>query len=74
MFLREILQLRSSEIAGNVSFSIYSCIFKVFKEGIKSSKGGGIRALCAPRFLYPWSKVNARKIIVDSLDCKTMEI
>ena len=27
------LKLRSSEIAGNVYFSIHFCIFKIFKEG-----------------------------------------
>ena len=33
MLPQEILKFGSSEITGNVYFSIYFCIFKVFNEG-----------------------------------------
>ena len=31
----EVLKFRSSEITGNMYFSIHFCIFKVFKEATK---------------------------------------
>ena len=33
MLPQEMLKLRSSEIAGKVYFSVYFCVFKVFKVG-----------------------------------------
>ena len=65
MLLREILKLKSFEIAGNVYFSIHFCIFKVFKEGNQVTKNEALwmsvpkvreaRASCAspvPTFMF----------------------
>ena len=41
MLSREILKLGSSEIAGNVHFSIHFCICKVFKEGSQVTRKSG---------------------------------
>ena len=40
MLPQEILKLRSSEIAGNVYFSIHCCIFSVFKKGNQATWKG----------------------------------
>ena len=64
MLLREILKLRSSEVAGNVYFSIHFCISKLSRRATKlhekkctlseSLKCGGHVPLVPPRFLRPW--------------------
>ena len=61
MLAREILKRRSSEIAENVYFASYCCIFKAFKEGNQVTgkghfarifeKWGEARTPCAPRLL-----------------------
>ena len=62
MLAREILKRRSSEIAENVYFASYFCIFKAFKGGnqvtgkghfarIFEKWGGEARTPCAPQLL-----------------------
>ena len=62
MFPGENLKLRSSDIAGNVHFSTYFCILKVFLGGppsyrerdkLPESLKGGPLAPSAPQFLRP---------------------
>ena len=56
MLLREILKLRSSEIAVKVYFASCFCIFKAFGQPSHGERGtlpellksGGARASCAP--------------------------
>ena len=69
MLPQEILRVGSSEIAGNVYFSIHFSIFKVFKEGNQATRKGalylslwkvGVTCPLCPRYLRPWLSRNSK--------------
>ena len=71
MLLREILKLRSSEVARNMYFSICFASSKFSKRASKlhekehfardlKSGGGGHEPTVPPRFLRPWSRGSER--------------